>query len=98
MIIIIGDSHASIFSKNNQIIDMWPKKTFNVFSKMKPIRIGAATAYNLEKKAKLISSVLDNTFYFKNSFVLFCFGEIFSRDFNGLIDANLYVFGDLHFF
>tara|TARA_Y100000389_G_scaffold204447_1_gene257060 strand:- start:2190 stop:2849 length:660 start_codon:yes stop_codon:yes gene_type:complete len=76
MIVIIGDSHASIFSKKNHIIDMWPKKTFNMFSKMKPIRIGAATAYNLDKKAMLISSVLDNTFYFKNSYVLFCFGEV----------------------
>lgn len=45
-------------------------------SKIKPIRIGAATTYNLDKKATLISSVLDNTFYFKNSFVLFCFGEV----------------------
>tara|TARA_B100001057_G_C22853779_1_gene951977 strand:+ start:1452 stop:2099 length:648 start_codon:yes stop_codon:yes gene_type:complete len=76
MIICIGDSHSSIFSKKNEIIEVWPKKSFKFYSKIKPIRIGAATAYNLKNKIQLINSILDKVFYFKNSYVMFCFGEV----------------------
>ena len=76
MIICLGDSHSSVFSKEERIISQWPEKEFRLLSKFKPVRIGPATAYNLNKKITLLNSVLNRTFYFRNSFVLFCFGEV----------------------
>ena len=76
MIICLGDSHSSVFSQEEKIISQWPKKDFKVFSKFKPIRIGPATAYNLETKIDHLNKVLNRTFYIKNSYVLFCFGEV----------------------
>jgi hypothetical protein len=76
MIICLGDSHSSVFSQEERIISQWPKKDFKVFSKFKPIRIGPATAYNLETKVDHLNKVLNRTFYIKNSYVLFCFGEV----------------------
>ena len=75
MIICIGDSHSSVFSQEERIIDQWPKKDFKILSKFKPIRIGPATAYNLEK-VSLLNKVLNKTFYFRKPYVLFCFGEV----------------------
>tara|TARA_B100000900_G_scaffold416277_1_gene450952 strand:+ start:30077 stop:30718 length:642 start_codon:yes stop_codon:yes gene_type:complete len=76
MIICLGDSHASVFSRKEKIISQWPKKDYKLFSKIKPIRIGPATAYNLEKKINLLNKILNRTFYPRNSYVLFCFGEV----------------------
>ena len=76
MLICLGDSHSSVFSQEERIISQWPKKDFKIFSKFKPIRIGPATAYNLENKISLLNKVLNRTFYLKNSHVLFCFGEV----------------------
>tara|TARA_B100001057_G_C22628113_1_gene863295 strand:- start:236 stop:880 length:645 start_codon:yes stop_codon:yes gene_type:complete len=76
MIICLGDSHSSVFSQEERIISQWPKKDFKVFSKFKPIRIGPATAYNLKTKVDHLNKVLNRTFYIKNSYVLFCFGEV----------------------
>jgi hypothetical protein len=76
MIICLGDSHSSVFSLEERIISQWPKKDFKIFSRFKPIRIGPATAYNLENKISLLNKVLNRTFYLKNSHVLFCFGEV----------------------
>jgi len=76
MLICLGDSHSSVFSEEERIIPQWPKKDFKIFSRFKPIRIGPATAYNLENKISLLNIVLNRTFYFKNSLVLFCFGEV----------------------
>ena len=50
MLICLGDSHSSVFSQEERIIEQWPIKDFKIFSQFKPIRIGPATAYNLEKK------------------------------------------------
>ena len=49
MLICLGDSHSSVFSQEERIIEQWPIKDFKIFSQFKPIRIGPATAYNLEK-------------------------------------------------
>ena len=76
MLICLGDSHSSVFSLEERIISQWPKKDFKIFSRFKPIRIGPATAYNLESKIVLLNKVLNRTFYFKNTYVLFCFGEV----------------------
>ena len=76
MIICLGDSHSSVFSKEERIIAQWPDKEFRLLSKFKPVRIGPATAYNLNKKIDLLNSVLNRTFYLRTSFVLFCFGEV----------------------
>ena len=76
MIICLGDSHSSVFSKEERIISQWPEKEFRLLSKFKPVRIGPATAYNLNKKVELLNSVLNRTFYFRTSYVLFCFGEV----------------------
>lgn len=76
MIICIGDSHSSVFSQEERIINQWPEKDFKILSKFKPIRIGPATAYNLEKKVSLLNKVLNKTFYFRKPYVLFCFGEV----------------------
>ena len=76
MIICLGDSHSSVFSQEEKIISQWPKKDFKIFSNFKPIRIGPATAYNLEKKVKLLNKILNKTFYFNGDYVLFCFGEV----------------------
>ena len=76
MLICLGDSHSSVFSFEERIVSQWPKKDFKIFSKFKPIRIGPATAYNLESKVALLKKVLNRTLYFKNSYVLFCFGEV----------------------
>ena len=76
MLICLGDSHSSVFSLEERIISQWPKKDFKIFSRFKPIRIGPATAYNLESKVTLLNQVLNRTFYFKSTYVLFCFGEV----------------------
>ena len=76
MLICLGDSHSSVFSQEEKIISQWPIKDFKFLSKFKPIRIGPATAYNLENKLPLLNKALNRTFYFQNSFVLFCFGEV----------------------
>ena len=76
MLICLGDSHSSVFSFEERIISQWPKKDFKIFSKFKPIRIGPATAYNLESKIILLNKVLNRTLYFKNTYVMFCFGEV----------------------
>ncbi len=76
MLICLGDSHSSVFSQKEKIISQWPKKDFKIFSKFKPIRIGPATAYNLEKKIVLLNKALNRTFYMNNTYVMFCFGEV----------------------
>jgi hypothetical protein len=76
MLICLGDSHSSVFSFEERIISQWPKKDFKIFSKFKPIRIGPATAYNLESKIVLLNKVLNRTLYFRNTYVMFCFGEV----------------------
>jgi hypothetical protein len=76
MIICLGDSHSSVFSLEERIISQWPKKEYKIFSNFKPIRIGPATAYNLEKKTTLLNKILNRTFYKSTDFVLFCFGEV----------------------
>ena len=76
MIICIGDSHSSVFSGKEKIITRWPGKEYNLFSKFKPIRIGPATAYNLQSKVALLNEILNKTFYKQKDYVLFCFGEV----------------------
>tara|TARA_B100001057_G_scaffold260470_3_gene260665 strand:+ start:2080 stop:2721 length:642 start_codon:yes stop_codon:yes gene_type:complete len=76
MIICLGDSHSSVFSQEEKIVSQWPKKDYKLFSTFKPIRIGPATAYNLEKKVKLLNKILNMTLYFSKDYVMFCFGEV----------------------
>ena len=76
MIICLGDSHSSVFSGKDKIITRWPGKEYTLLSKFKPVRIGPATAYNLKSKVPLLNKILNNTFYLKKDFVLFCFGEV----------------------
>lgn len=76
MIICLGDSHSSVFSQKERIISQWPIKEYRLFSRFKPVRIGPATAYNLGTKVELLNNILNKTFYRKNDYVLFCFGEV----------------------
>lgn len=76
MIICLGDSHSSVFSGKEKIITRWPGKEYTLLSKFKPVRIGPATAYNLKSKIQLLDKILNNTFYLKKDYVLFCFGEV----------------------
>ena len=76
MIVCIGDSHSSVFSEEEKIVGVWPKKEYKVLSRFKPIRIGPSTAYNLFKKVNLLDDVLNKTLYFSKDYALFCFGEV----------------------
>ena len=75
MIICLGDSHSSVFSFEERIVSQWPKKEYKIFSNFKPIRIGPATAYNLEKKIIFFNKILNRTFYKSTDFVLFWRGR-----------------------
>lgn len=76
MLICLGDSHSSVFSFEEKIVPQWPEKDYHLFSKFKPIRIGPATAFNLNNKVNLLNKILNRTLYFSKDYVMFCFGEV----------------------
>lgn len=79
----IGDSHVSFFSGRNSMQPQWPDRSRDVIPLFKSYRLGAVLAWSLpdfgtsslgkEKLLEVIETIP------KNSYVLFCFGEIDSR-------------------
>lgn len=76
----IGDSHASIFRGDEEVISTWPEKSDNLIKEFAPYRIGAATAYNLEHTYfNVISEIIDKNVKIDEDIIFFCFGEIDCR-------------------
>jgi len=84
MIYCIGDSHASIFSGNGDIIPNWyeinNKDTisYNTSKYFNACRIGPTTAYGLFMAKHRIDDVLQYVNK-KNDQIMFCFGEVDCR-------------------
>ncbi len=77
MIHCIGDSHASFFSGNDAMQNIWPGRSNDILPYFKTYRIGPATAYQLHNKKAMIDSIVKNIS--KDDYILFCFGEVDCR-------------------
>jgi hypothetical protein len=75
MIHCIGDSHASIFSGNEEMQEIWPKRSNDKLKNFKSYRIGPATAYQLDSKKYIINEIIEHINK-EIDYVLFCFGEV----------------------
>lgn len=76
MIHCIGDSHSAVFSGEENMQPIWPMPAANKLPYFKSYRIGPATAYQLENKIDLISSLLNSIDLKDDDKIMFCFGEV----------------------
>lgn len=79
MIYCIGDSHASIFSGNDEIQPIYPELSNDTIAFFKSYRIGPATAYNIISKKNIINEIISKNNLTKNDYIMFCFGEVDCR-------------------
>jgi hypothetical protein len=76
MIHCIGDSHSAVFSGKEEMQPIWPIRSDDKLPFFRSYRIGPATAYQLETKVGIITSVLNSVVNKTDDRVLFCFGEV----------------------
>lgn len=88
MIHVIGDSHVSIFSNSDAMVDIWSFVNRNIWSKFNKInnnyfkvyRLGALTAHGLSLNKQKIEEVLNYSVDKKYDKVVFSFGEVDIRN------------------
>ena len=76
MIYAIGDSHASFFSGEERMQPCWPEQSNNILPYFSSIRIGPATAYQLDSKRRIIIRVIESLNLKNEDKLMFCFGEV----------------------
>lgn len=74
MIHCIGDSHASVFSGQEEMQPIWPDRSNDILPWFKSYRIGPATAYQLNNKLPIINEIISKQN--KNDVFILCFGEV----------------------
>ena len=81
MIFCFGNSHVSIFSGNDKMVPIWPKRSVDYLPWFRTFRLGAGTAYQAMKHIKDIIAIIEE------------YSE--SIGFNKVVDTILLVFGEV---